>query len=202
MRLRGFVFSALFAALFAVLSLVNIPVGVVPITLENLVVMLTGGLLGAWYGGFTYLLVIGLDVIGLPLIDGRAGLGVLLGPTAGYIWAYPLCAWLMGMATRRIRSGARGEFLLLCLAAFVLGDLPVYIPGVLWLRHVVGNESLGRALLQGCAPFILGDAVKAVIAGGILQRVRKYYPQTRIIYGQQFVSAEDALANAKPPKRM
>ncbi|GMA63289.1 hypothetical protein GCM10025859_37290 [Alicyclobacillus fastidiosus] len=66
MRFRGLVFSALFAALFAVLSLVSIPIGPIPITIENLVIMLTGALLGPWYGALTFLIVIGLDLLGLP----------------------------------------------------------------------------------------------------------------------------------------
>lgn len=187
MRYRGLIFSALFAAVFAVLSIVQFSIGPVPITLETLVVMITGALLGPWYGGLTYLIVIGLDLIGLPLIGGHAGLGVFLGPTAGFIWAWPFCAWLTGFFTRRIRSGARGEWVLLLLCIFFLGDFISYVPGVLWLRHVLPQvQPWGKALAAGFFPFLPGDIIKAIIATIIVQRVRRVYSQDRIVGGKRF----------------
>jgi biotin transport system substrate-specific component len=187
-RIRGLVFSALFAALFAVISLVRIPIGPVPITLETPIVVITGALLGPWFGALTYLIVIGLDVLGLPLIAGHAGVGVFLGPTAGFIWAWPLCAFLTGLFAQRIRPRSRGEFVLLLLVMFILGDLLSYIPGVLWLRHVVVQvRPWGKALAAGAWPFIPGDFIKSIIAAIIVVRVRRVYSQERIVYGERFV---------------
>ncbi|WP_304459762.1 biotin transporter BioY, partial [Alicyclobacillus sendaiensis] len=108
-KVRGLIFCALFIAIFAVLSLVQIPVGSVPITLETLVVQVCAGLLGPWYGALTFVLLILLDLVGLPLIGGHAGVSLMLGPTAGYIWGWPFCALFAGLAIARVRPGSRGE---------------------------------------------------------------------------------------------
>ncbi|WAH36624.1 biotin transporter BioY [Alicyclobacillus dauci] len=191
MRLRGLVFSALFAALFAVISLVQIHVSVIPITLETLIPVIAGGLLGAWYGALTFIIVLGLDVLGLPLIGGHGGVGVLVGPTAGFIWAWPVCAFLTGLLVSRIKSGQRFEYLWIFLAAFIFGDLISYIPGVLWMRHVVPEyRPWGKALMAGMYPFLPGDFIKTLIAALIVERVRKIYPQRRIIHGDRFVGSD------------
>lgn len=197
MRFRGLVFSALFAALFAVLSLVQFHVSVIPITLETLVVMITGALLGPWYGALTYLIVIGFDLLGLPLIGGSAGIHVLLGPTAGYIWSWPLCACLTGLCARKIPHRSRWEYVSLFAVMFVLGDLISYIPGVLWMRHVVPSlHPWGKALMAGAIPFIPGDIIKALIAALIVSKVRDVYPESRILHGDSFVrgSGTDGIA--------
>lgn len=192
MRYRGLVFSALFAALFAVLSLVSIPIGPVPVTIENLVIMLTGALLGPWYGGLTYLIVIGLDVLGLPLIGGHAGIGTLLGATAGYIWSWPILAWLTGFFVGKIKMRTRSEFWLMFIVLFIFGDALSYIPGVLWLRHVApAIRPWGKALMAGAIPFLPGDFIKALIASAIVVIVRRVYPQDRIIRGEQFVTKRE-----------
>lgn len=188
MRYRGLVFSCLFAALFAVLSLVQFHISVIPITLETLVVMITGALLGPWYGALTYLLVIGFDLVGLPLIGGSAGVHVLVGPTAGYIWAWPFCAFLTGWVARRVTHRGRFEFLYLFAIMLLLGDLISYVPGVLWLRHVMPPlRPWGKALMQGAIPFIPGDIVKALIASTIVIKVRDVYPEERIVRGDAFI---------------
>lgn len=190
MRYRGLVFSTLFAALFAVLSLVQFHIGPIPITIENLVIMLTGALLGPWYGALTYLIVIGLDLLGLPLIGGHAGVGTLIGPTAGFIWAWPFCAFLTGYFVRRIRKGGGGEWALLVLVTFIFGDFISYLPGVLWLRHVVAAvRPWDKALVAGFYPFLPGDFVKALIASTMIQRVRRIYSQDRLIYGDRVVQS-------------
>ncbi|WP_067621482.1 biotin transporter BioY [Alicyclobacillus acidiphilus] len=191
MRYRGLIFSTLFAALFAVLSLVEIPIGTVPISLETLIVMIAGGLLGPWYGGLTFLIVIGLDLAGLPLIAGHAGPSFLVSATAGYIWGWPFCAFFAGLAVRRVRVGARGEWIWLLLILFFLGDFLCYFSGVLWLRHVVAAvRPWGSALAAGFWPYLPGDAAKAVIAAIIVARVRRIYPMDSITRGEQFVQGD------------
>ncbi|GLV14813.1 hypothetical protein Heshes_24970 [Alicyclobacillus hesperidum] len=193
MKFRGLIFCALFVALFAVLSLVQLPIGSVPITLETLVIMVCGALLGPWYGGLTFVLLIVLDLAGLPLIGGHAGPSLLLGPTAGYIWGWPFCAFFAGFVVQRIPAGSRGEWWKLVLVLFFLGDCICYIPGVLWLRHAVPSlKPWGSALAGGMWPFLPGDFVKAVIGAIIVQRVRRVYPTERIVGGERFVEATES----------
>jgi biotin transport system substrate-specific component len=179
--LRGILFSALFAALLVVLSFFNLQLGFtpVPITLENLVIMLAGSLLGARYGFFSTALVVLLTALGLPLLHGSGGLHLILGPTGGYIWAYPFSALLIGWLVPRIKGSGLSAFLLVFLVLEAFGSLILYIPGVLWLAHTA-HYPLSKALVMGCYPYLPGDAAKAVIAALAVLPVRRLFPVQRL----------------------
>lgn len=182
-HLRGIVFSALFAALLCVLSLVNINLGFspVPISLENFVVMLAGAILGARYGFFSIMLVVVLAALGLPLLHGQGGIPLILGPTGGFIWAFPFAALLIGWIVPRIRSENKVlTYVMIFLTMTVFGSFMLYIPGVPWLAHA-GNLSLTKAMALGCYPYIPGDLVKAAIATAIVIAVRRVYPAERLL---------------------
>lgn len=178
---RGIVFSACFGALYVISSFLNIHLGFspVPITLQNFVVMLAGAILGPWYGFFSIGLVIGLTALGLPLIHGSGGLSLILGPTGGFLLAFPFAALLIGLAARRIKGRGVGAVIALFLVMELFGSLLVYIPGVPWLAHAA-HISLQKALLIGCYPFLPGDAVKAFLAASIALTVRMVFPEERI----------------------
>jgi biotin transport system substrate-specific component len=180
--LRGIVFSALFAALLAVLSLFNVSLGFspIPISLENLVIMLAGALLGARYGFISIGLVIVLTALGFPLLHGTGGLALILGPTGGFIWAYPFSALLIGFFISRIKSNGLSALLLSFFIMEIFGSLMLYVTGVPWLSHVAG-VSLSKALVLGCYPFLLGDAIKAFIAALIVLPVRQVFSQKRLV---------------------
>lgn len=180
--LKGTVFSALFAAMLVVMSLFNIQLGFspIPISLENMVIMLAGGILGATYGFFSIFTVIFLTALGLPLLHGSGGLSLILGPTGGFIWMYPLSAWLIGFFVSKVKGKTWRDILLIFLILEVFGSLLLYVAGVPWLAHVAGY-SLQKALLQGCYPFLIGDAIKAVIATIIILPIRQVFPISRII---------------------
>ncbi|NOU97251.1 ECF transporter S component [Paenibacillus sp. LMG 31456] len=182
LSLRGMVFSALFAALLVVSSFLNIHLGFtpVPISMQNLVVMLAGAILGPLYGFFSMALVIVLTAIGIPLLHGSGGLALILGPTGGFIWAYPFAALLIGWAVKRIKGQGPIAFLSLFIVLELFGSLLLYVTGVPWLAHVAGF-SMQKALVQGCYPYLPGDAVKAVVAALIVIPVRKVFPVARII---------------------
>lgn len=182
LSVRGLVFSALFAALMVVFSNVNINLGFtpVPITLGNMVVMLAGALLGAGYGFFSMLLVILLTVLGLPMLHGTGGLAVLAGPTGGFVMTYPICAFLIGWLGVKIRGNGPVAVTLLSIVIFVFGTLPCYVGGVAWLMHVTGM-SLQKALVAGCYPFLLGDAIKSVVTALIVIPIRRIYPVSRLV---------------------
>lgn len=183
---RGIIFSALFAALLTVLSPVELHVGLspVPITLENLAVMLAGAILGPLYGFFSMFLVVVLVALGLPLLHGQGGVGVLLGPTGGFVVAWPFCALLSGWLMQRVRGSLVWSFVQVFLIVFVLGDLISYIPGVLWLQHTFPPaHELSNALMLGCYPYLPGDAIKAFITTIVAIPVRNVFPVSRIIGG-------------------
>lgn len=178
---RGIVFSACFGALYVISSFLNIHLGFspVPITLQNFVVMLAGAILGPWYGFFSIGLVIGLTALGLPLIHGSGGLSLILGPTGGFLWAFPFAALFIGFFSRRIKGLGVGNTIAMFLVMEIFGSLLVYVSGVPWLAHTA-HIPLHKALLLGCYPFLPGDAVKAFLAASAALTVRTVFPLERI----------------------
>ncbi|GGJ05334.1 biotin transporter BioY [Alicyclobacillus cellulosilyticus] len=188
LTVRGVVFSALFAALTVVLDLMqlHLPFSPVPVTLGNLSVMLAGAILGPWYGFLSQFLVVLLTALGLPMLDGRGGLSVLLGYTGGYVWMWPFDALLVGWCVRRIRVHGHGvwahvrAYVLTFLAVEVFGSLLCYVSGVPWLAHVF-HWPLSKAIALGFWPYLPGDTAKAVLTTIICLAVRPVYPPERLL---------------------
>jgi biotin transport system substrate-specific component len=179
---RGMVFSALFGALLIVSSYLNIHLGFspVPITLENLIVMLAGAIIGPVYGFFSMALVVALAAIGIPLLHGSGGLAFILGHTGGYVWAYPFAALLIGLFVSRLRRRGVLAFIAIFIILELFGSLLLYVTGVPWLAHVAGI-SLNKALALGCYPYLIGDAIKAFVATLIVFPVSGAFPISRIV---------------------
>ncbi|WP_282936480.1 biotin transporter BioY [Paenibacillus sp. RC67] len=183
---RGMAFSALFGALLVVSSYLNIHLGFtpIPISLENLVVMLTGAILGPLYGFISVALVVILTLLGIPLLHGSGGFALLLGPTGGFIWAYPFAALLIGLLVKRVKGRGPLTFVFTFLILELIGSLFLYLPGVPWLAHKAG-VSLQKAMVMGCYPYLPGDAVKAALAAIILVPIRQVFPTSRIVGTKQ-----------------
>lgn len=114
-------YAALFAALTAVVSPVKIPLGFtpVPITLQTLMVLLSGAVLGARYGALSQALYLLVGALGLPVFaGGGSGFGAILGPTGGYLLSYPLAAATVGFM--KDWKDKRAGMVAMCLLALVL----------------------------------------------------------------------------------
>lgn len=182
--IRGLVFSALFAAIFLVLSnlTINLPFTTVPISLINFGTMLAGSILGARYGFLAVLLAVALAGAGLPVIGGKGGLALLLGPTAGFVWAAPFSALFIGYVSERIQAN-KFSYAKLLLTNFLFGSLLLYPSGVAWLAYKV-HLPLAKALTAGMWPFLPGDFLKALVAATVVLAVWRVYPMERI-WGEQ-----------------
>jgi biotin transport system substrate-specific component len=189
LTLRGVAFSSLFAALVVVFGFVSIPLGFtpVPITLQTLAVMLAGGLLGAGYGFFSLFIVVALTALGFPLLGGKGGISVLLGPTAGYVWMWPIAALLIGWIVQKLKQKGVVEFLLIFLVMEVFGSLLLYVSGVPWLAHVA-KLPFDKAMVAGCYPYLPGDAIKALAATVIVISLRRVFPVQRLVGSSSSVS--------------
>ncbi|WP_222270409.1 biotin transporter BioY [Modestobacter marinus] len=175
MKTRDLAYIAIFAALTAVLGLVPaINVGPVPITAQTLGVMLAGSVLGAKRGFLALLLFLLLVAIGLPLLPGgRGGLGVFVGPTAGYLYAWPLGAFVVGLVTEL--AWRRFNLAWAALANVVGGVLVIYAVGIPFVAVYADEVTLGQSL-TGSLSFLPGDAVKVAVASLIAVQVRRAYP--------------------------
>ncbi|WNV76895.1 biotin transporter BioY [Geodermatophilus sp. DSM 44513] len=175
MKTRDLAYVALFAAVVAVLGTIPaIPVGPVPITAQTLGVMLAGAVLGARRGFLAVLVFLVLVAVGLPLLSGgRGGLAPFVGTSAGYLYSWPVAAFVIGWLTER--TWHRYDVLRGTLVNVVGGIVVIYAVGVPVLKAVAGL-SWGQALAGGALPFIPGDLVKAVVAAAIADVVRRSYP--------------------------
>ncbi len=150
---------------------IMLPWSPVPVTGQTFAVLLTGVLLGRWWGGASLAMYAGLGAAGLPWFFGwSGGLGHLAGPTGGYITGFILAALFLGHFTDTyVRSRSFLSMLALMLFAnFIL----IYVPGLLhlglWLNLAKGEPVTFITLLgMGAIPFIAGDITKAVIAAAI-----------------------------------
>ena len=141
---------------------VPLPFSPVPMTLQPLAVLVVGGLLGPATGAAALVLYIGLGVLGLPVFAG-GGSGVLrlLGPTGGYLLAFPVAAAVSG----RLVWTAPGS-LLRVLVACALGMVVIHAGGVAQLAVLGGDPAL--AFRVGFYPFLTGDLLKVGLATAVI----------------------------------
>ncbi len=105
-----------------------------------------------------------LGAIGLPVFSSGGGLGILLGPTGGFLFGLLPASFLAGLAgSYRRKDEYPGRFKLVCILLGLGATLAIYLAGVPYLK-VVGNLSWKVALQAGMLPFILGDLLKLAIA--------------------------------------
>ena len=181
MTTKDLVLSALFTAIIVVLGLIP-PVTLgfipVPITAQSMGVMLAGCIIGARRGALSYVLLVVLVAIGLPVLSGgRGGLGVLMGPTAGYILGWIIGTFVTGLIAERLvrenQSAARQVAGFLA-ASLIGGVVVVYAIGIPWVSLAAGTP-LDKVLL-GSLAFIPGDILKAAIASLAARAVMVGYP--------------------------
>ncbi|WP_028783930.1 biotin transporter BioY [Thalassobacillus devorans] len=176
MKLRTMVYAALFAAIIGALGLmppIVTPFTPVPITAQTLGVMLAGSILGAKRGGLSLLLFVLLVTFGVPLLSGgRGGLGVLFGPSGGYIMAWPFAAFITGFLVERFWNKLN---LGLYIAFNVIGGiLFVYACGVTYLSFI--TETPWTKAMWAAFVFIPGDLVKVVVASLLARQINRVYP--------------------------
>ena len=166
MRASTMTRAALMAALTAVGAQITIPLPFtpVPFTLQVPMVVLSGLLLGARYGALSQVVYLLLGAVGLPVFAGfNSGLGIILGPTGGYLISYPFAAAVAGLAAGAVAAGTRGRAVASGTVFGLLGLLVIYALGATWLA-VQSGLTPGAALVAGVLPFVPFDVVKVVLA--------------------------------------
>lgn len=149
---------------------VPLPGGLVPVTLQSMVVILTGVMLGPTLGAASQIAYVAMGAAGLPVFaGGGAGIGHLFGPTGGYLLAFPAAAAAAGVLAGPARHGVVGAVRLF--AGLLAGSLVVFAGGVPFLAFYVG--SVERAIALGFAPFVIGSLLKLVGAFAVAYRLRQ-----------------------------
>jgi biotin transport system substrate-specific component len=144
---------------------VPIPLSPVPMTLQPLAVLVVGGLLGPAGGAAALVLYLALGILGLPVFaGGGSGIIRLLGPTGGYLLAFPVAAGLTGVLIGR---GSSSVFR--ALLACALGMVLIHVGGVAQLALLGGDP--GLAFRVGFVPFLTGDLLKVGLAAAVILAV-------------------------------
>ncbi|GAB7016077.1 biotin transporter BioY [Methanogenium cariaci] len=155
--------TAAFVALIAVGGWVSLPIPPIPVTLQTFFVLLAAVVMGryALLPVGVYLL---LGILNMPVFhNGLAGIGVLMGPTGGYLIGFIPAVLVAGLAyeqeNRIIRAGG-----------IAAATLIIYLFGITWMSYSTGM-ALAQAVLLGVVPFVAGDVLKGIAAFIIGERI-------------------------------
>jgi len=139
----------------------KIEIGPVPITMQTFIVLLTGALLGSKIGALSQITYLLMGLAGFPWFARGGGIQYILSPTFGYLLGFVWAAYLVGyLAEKGFDRNIKTAIL-----AMLVGNIVLYIPGLLWLAKFVGWKNV---LVVGFYPFVLGDIVKILLASSIL----------------------------------
>ncbi|MCP4349020.1 MAG: biotin transporter BioY [Desulfobacterales bacterium] len=173
-KLRMTVYASLLAALMAVGAYIAIPIGPVPIVLQNLFILLAGLLLGSKWGLASVGVYLLAGALGLPVFaGGTGGIARFAGPTGGYLLAFLPAVYLIGFISERIVR----HRIIFEIIGMICGSLIIYAIGVTWLKVVTGM-TFSKAVTIGMLPFLIGDAIKIAAAVPIAMAVRPLINKT------------------------
>ncbi len=168
-----------FTAICAVIS-VPLPFSPVPVSLATLAVLICGGLLGPKYGSLSQIIYLLLGAVGVPIFHSfTGGMGILLGPTGGFLFGYIFMAFTFGLLTDIILKNKRiGDIKSTALVFFaaVQATITCYIPGLLWFMVVTGS-GIGAAASMAVLPFIPVDLFKCIVAALLVKRLTSILPK-------------------------
>jgi biotin transport system substrate-specific component len=161
-----------FSCLTGLAAQIRIPLSFtpVPITAQVLVVLLSGIILGGYYGGLSQIFYVGLGTVGIPWFSGwNGGLAAITGVTGGYIIGFVPAALIIGWLTDRYTAVRRFHIVFLYLFQLLLMTVAmsiIYIFGATQLA-IVMNTGFLKTMRLAVFPFILVDLAKAVVAAGV-----------------------------------
>lgn len=157
--------SAIFVALIAIGGWISIPVLMIPFTMQNFFMLLAAAVMKR-YAIIPVGLYVLLGTIGLPIFhNGTAGIGILLGPTGGFLIGFVLMAGVVGLLFEK-------QSVTFDILAFVVFGAGSYIAATSWFMLSTG-ASLIAAFVTCVVPFVIGDVIKSVIIEAIILRLRK-----------------------------
>jgi len=169
-RFAAIVSATIFIAICAHVS-VPLPFTPVPLTMQDLAVLLVGMALGPGAGAAALALYVAEGAAGIPVFNpqGVGGVAQLLGPTGGFLMAYPLVAAIAGWGVRSLRlSNVFGRGLVACL----LADVALFGFGAIWFAQIA-HASAGTSVQMTVLPFLPGNLVKVAAAAGIFSALHR-----------------------------
>ena len=177
-KTKTLAFTALLAALTAVLAQIAIPLPFtpVPLTLGTLGGYLAAGLLTWQAAAMSQLVYLLIGAVGIPVFAGfTGGFGIVMGPTGGYLIGYILSALVTGL----IISKSSGKFHWF-VVAMIAGTFFCYLFGTIWYMVVMSQSNIAAALISCAVPFLPGDAIKIALASFLSYKLRPILKQKNI----------------------
>jgi biotin transport system substrate-specific component len=166
--IKGLVYASLFGALTAAGAFIHIPLPPVPITAQTFFLNVAAVLLGGPLGAVSQFIYVLLGVVGMPVFaGGKAGLGVLFGPTGGYLLGFIIAAFVIGKVNQMKKSAG----IFWHIFSMLIGMLIIYFLGSFQLS-LVAKMSLHKALVVGVLPFIPGDIIKILLAAIVSSQLK------------------------------
>jgi|SRR6056297_117717 len=166
-RTKYLILTGLFAALTSIGAYIYIPLPIspVPITIQNFFVFTAGSVLGKKYGFLSQIIYLLIGAIGLPVFaGGTGGIGILFGPTGGYIFGFLIAAYIAGLGENKF---------LIKLLYMLLGLTAIYVLGITGLI-LITKVNLINAVTIGVLPFIIGDLLKVLLSASLSVKLINY----------------------------
>ncbi|MEO1985999.1 MAG: biotin transporter BioY [Martelella sp.] len=152
----------------ALSSYIEVPMVPVPVTMQTFAVTLVGALYGWRLGGATIVAWLIEGALGLPVLaGGAAGFTHFMGPTGGYLFAFPIAGMVAGFLAER---GWNGHRVALAFLAMLAGNALCLLLGAAWLSLMIG---VGAAFTAGVLPFLLGAVLKSALAAAVLKALAR-----------------------------
>ena len=181
-NIRPMILASMLAALTAIGAFITIPLpfSPIPITLQVLFVLLAGLLLGSRWAATSMGVYVLLGIIGLPVFSGgTAGIGVLLGPTGGYLVGFVVGAYVIGIIAEQGKDYSDQNNASCCnhintirpIVASLSGLAVIFLFGTIWLA-IAADLSISQAVAVGLLPFIPGGIIKVVAAVVIAKKLK------------------------------
>jgi biotin transport system substrate-specific component len=178
--LRGAMLALAGSLFVALCAQITVPLWPVPVTGQTFAVLSVGLVCGWRVGGAALLLYLIEGALGLPFFAGGAGgWASVVGPSGGYIWGFVLAAALVGYLAER----GWDRNVLRTAAALFLGNVVLYVPGLIWLALFYAGPgqdyiaatgattAWGASINAGLLPFLLGDALKLALAASLVPAI-------------------------------
>lgn len=147
-------------------SYIQVPMIPVPITMQTFAVAMIGALYGWRLGSITIVAWLAQGALGMPVLaGGAAGLHKFVGPTGGYLLAFPFAGALMGWLAER---GWTGHRVILAFVGMLMSNVLCLLLGAAWLATIVGTE---KAIVAGVLPFLVGSVLKSALGAAVLKAI-------------------------------
>lgn len=195
-KLKMMIVAALFSAIIGILAQITIPLPMIPITGQTLAIGLAATILGAAYGTLSVFLYLLIGMIGVPVFAQlTAGLGILIGPTGGFLVGFIPAAFIIGFFLEKTAFTIKNAII-----ANTIGMFVTLLIGTVWWKNQA-DLSWTAAFAGGFTPFVIVGIIKAVLASwfGIIVRNRLLAANLLYTVGSKKASSHSAYKDLEMP---